>query len=44
MKATQHLINDIRLMKQSKWIQSVLMALALVTACLSVTGCPSPHH
>ena len=44
MKTTEHLINRISLMKQSKWILQTLMALALVTAFLGVTGCPSPHH
>lgn len=44
MKTTQHLINDIRLMKQSKWIPPALMALALATAFLGVTGCSPPHH
>ena len=44
MKTTKKLINDIRLMKQSEWIPSALMALALVTAFLGVTGCSPPHH
>lgn len=43
MKTTKNLINDIRLMKRSEWILPALMTLALVTAVLGVTGCPSPH-
>lgn len=44
MKTTKTLIDDIRLMKQSKWIPPALMALAFVTAFLGVTGCSPPHH
>jgi hypothetical protein len=46
MKTTNNLINEISLtsVKQSKWILTALMALALVTAFLGVTGCsPHPH-
>ena len=44
MKTTNNLINQISLMKQSKWIPPALMALVLVTAILGVTGCSPPHH
>jgi hypothetical protein len=44
MKTTNNLINRIGPMKQSKWILSALMALALVIAFLGVTGCSPPHH
>jgi hypothetical protein len=44
MKATNSLINELNLMKQSKWIVPALMAMALVPALLGVTGCsPHPH-
>ena len=44
MKTINNLINKISQMKQSKWILPALMALALVTAFLGVTGCSPPHH
>jgi hypothetical protein len=44
MKTTNSLINELSLMKQSKWIVPALIAMALVTALLGVTGCsPHPH-
>jgi hypothetical protein len=44
MKATNSLINELSLMKQSKWILPALVAMALLTALLGVTGCsPHPH-
>ena len=45
METINSLINKINQMKQSKWILPALMALAVVTAFLGVTGCsPPPHH
>jgi hypothetical protein len=44
MKTINSLINELSLMKQSKWILPVLIGLPLVTALLGVTGCsPHPH-
>jgi hypothetical protein len=44
MKTTNRFINELSLMKQSKWIVPALIAMALVTALLGVTGCsPHPH-
>ena len=44
MKTPNDFINEICMMKQSKWIFRAFMALALVTAFLGVTGCSPPHH
>lgn len=44
MKTTNNLINTISQMKLSNWVLPALMALALVTAFLGVTGCSPPHH
>ena len=43
MKLQNKLLNKTIAMTQSKWIQSALMALALLVAVLGVTGC-KPHH
>jgi hypothetical protein len=44
MNTTNTLINTIGPMHPSQWILPVLLALALVSVSLSLTGCPSPHH
>lgn len=44
MNTIHNLISDISLRKESKWIVPALMALALLTVILGVTGCSPPHH
>ena len=44
MKTINDVINTISLMKQSRRILAALMALALVTALLGMTGCSPPQH
>ena len=44
MKTTNNFIVKISPMKQSKWILPALMAFAIVTVLLGVTGCSPPHH
>ena len=44
MKTANNLINTVSEVMQSKWIPPALMALALLTAFLGVTGCSPPHH
>ena len=44
MNIANTFINIISSMKQSRWILPALVALALISASLGVTGCSPPHH
>ena len=44
MITINNIINEVRMMKQPKWMIPGLIALALVTAVLGTAGCSPPHH
>ena len=44
MATIHNLINNARLSRQSKWTFATLLALSVLIAFLSATGCSPPHH